>query len=80
MRSCVITKEKLPKKELIRIVRTPNKEVVIDESGKESGRGVYLKKDPEVIKKAQKNKILARTLEVEIDDKLYDELIEIINK
>ncbi len=80
MRSCVITKEKLPKKELIRIVRTPNKEVVIDESGKVSGRGVYLKKDPEVIKKAQKNKILARTLEVEIDDKLYDELIEIINK
>lgn len=80
MRSCVITKEKLPKTELIRIVRTPNKEVVIDESGKVSGRGVYLKKDPEVIKKAQKNKILARTLEVEIDDKLYDELIEIINK
>ena len=44
MRSCVITKEKLPKKELIRVVRTPDGEVIIDVSGKAYGRGAYLKK------------------------------------
>ena len=51
MRSCIITKEKLPKKELIRVVRTPEGEIVIDEIGKANGRGAYLKKDIEVIKK-----------------------------
>ena len=50
MRSCIITKEKLPKKELIRVVRTPEGEIVIDEIGKANGRGAYLKKDIEVIK------------------------------
>ena len=44
MRSCVITKEKLPKKDLIRVVRTPDGEVIIDTVGKANGRGAYLKK------------------------------------
>ena len=43
-RTCVITREKLPKKELIRVVRTPEGEVIIDETGKANGRGAYLKK------------------------------------
>ena len=80
MRSCVITKEKLPKKELIRVVRTPDGEVIIDVSGKANGRVAYLKKDIEVIKKAKSNKLLNRVLEVEIPDKIYEELEEIINK
>ena len=80
MRSCVITKEKLPKKELIRVVRTPDGEVIIDVSGKANGRGAYLKKDIEVIKKAKNNKLLNRVLEVEIPDKIYEELEEIIKK
>lgn len=74
LRSCVITKEKLPKKELIRIVRTPDKEVIIDKTGKSNGRGAYLKKDRQVFDKARKTKILNRILEVEIDDKIFDEL------
>ena len=45
MRTCVVTREKLPKAELIRVVRTPEGNVVIDESGKANGRGAYLKKD-----------------------------------
>ena len=73
MRSCVITKEKLPKKELIRVVRTPDGEVIIDVSGKANGRGAYLKKDIEVIKKAKSNKLLNRVLEVEVPDKIYEE-------
>ena len=52
MRSCVVTGEKLPKKELIRVVRTPEGNVVVDESGKANGRGAYLKKSIETFDKA----------------------------
>lgn len=76
MRSCLITKEKLPKKELIRVVRTPEGNIVIDEIGKQNGRGAYLKKDIEVINKAKNNKVLERVLEVKVPDSIYDELIE----
>lgn len=76
MRSCLITKEKLPKKDLIRIVRTPEGNVIIDEVGKANGRGAYLKKDIEVINKAKSNKVLERVLEVKVPDNIYDELIE----
>ena len=76
MRSCLITKEKLPKKDLIRIVRTPEGTVIIDEIGKVYGRGAYLKKDIEVINKAKNNKVLERVLEVKVPDSIYDELIE----
>ena len=78
MRSCLVTKEKLPKKELIRIVRTPEGNVIIDESGKANGRGAYLKKDLEVITKARKSKILNRVLEVEVPDALFDELVDML--
>ena len=78
MRSCIITKEKLPKKELIRVVRTPEGEIVIDE--KANGRGAYLKKDIEVIKKAKNNKVLNRVLEVEVPDSIYEKLEEIVQK
>lgn len=78
MRSCVITREKLPKKELIRVVRTPEGNVIVDETGKANGRGAYLKLDNEVIEKAQKSKALARHLEVEIPDTIYEELKELV--
>lgn len=77
-RTCVITKEKLPKKELIRVVRTPEGNVVVDETGKLNGRGAYLKLDSEVIRKARKNKVLDRHLEVEVKDDLYEELLALI--
>ena len=76
MRTCVVTREKYPKLELFRVVRTPEGEIIIDdERGKSNGRGAYLKKDKEVILKAQKSKILNRHLEVEIPDEIYEELI-----
>ena len=78
IRTCVVTKEKLPKRELIRVVRTPDGEVVIDETGKLNGRGTYLKLDKDVILKAQKTKILDKNLEVEVKDNIYDELIKLI--
>jgi len=73
MRSCVVTKEKLEKRELLRIVRTPNSEVIVDETGKANGRGAYLKKDLEVINKAEKSKVLEKILEVEIPASVYEE-------
>ena len=71
MRSCVVTGEKLEKKELIRIVRDNTNHVFIDPTGKANGRGAYLKKDIDVIRRAKKNKILDRRLEVEIPDSIY---------
>ncbi len=74
MRTCVVTKEKLPKMELVRVVRTPEYDVVIDLTGKANGRGAYLKKDLAVFEKAKKSKILDRILEIEVKDAIYDEL------
>ena len=65
MRTCVITREKCEKKDLIRVVRTPEQEVKVDETGKMNGKGAYLKKDKEVIKKAKQNKILEKIINPE---------------
>ena len=72
-------REKLPKAELIRVVRTPEGNVVIDESGKANGRGAYLKKDKEVFLKAKKSKVLNRMLEVEVPDKVFEDLNDLLN-
>ena len=74
MRSCIVTLEKLDKNELMRVVKNKDGEVFIDLSGKANGRGAYLKRDIEVIKKCKKNKILDRKLEVDIPDSIYEEL------
>ncbi len=72
MRTCVVTKEKCEKKDLLRIVRTPEGNVIVDITGKANGRGAYLKKDIEVINKAEKTKILERILEVSILSEVYE--------
>ena len=79
MRMCVVTREKLPKGELVRVVRTPEGNVIIDEKGKANGRGAYLKKDRGVFLKAQKNKILNRVLEVEVPDKVFEDLNNLLD-
>ena len=78
LRTCIVTKEILPKQELLRVVINKDKEVSIDLTGKQNGRGVYLKKDIDVINKAKNLKILDKKLEVEIDEKLYEDLINLI--
>lgn len=79
-RTCLVTREKLDKKDLIRIVRTPEQNVIIDETGKANGRGAYLKKDIEVIEKAKKSKVLEKALNVEIPNEIFDELKELIKQ
>ena len=80
MRTCVITKEKYPKKELIRVVRDNLGNVSVDLTGKANGRGAYLKKDLEVVEMARKPKALERYLEVLVPDEVYKELENAINK
>ena len=78
MRSCVVTREKLPKKELLRIVKFDGV-VSVDPTGKQNGKGCYIKKDKEVLAKAKKTKILNRVLETEIPDEIYDEIDKLID-
>lgn len=80
MRMCVVTHERLEKRELIRVVRNKEGEVFVDESGKLNGKGCYLKRDLDVIKKAKANKIVDRVLEISIPDSIYEELEDLINK
>ncbi len=78
MRICVQTREKHPKFDLFRIVRTPEEEVIIDLKGKANGRGAYLQKNLAVIAKAQQSKVLEKHLEVAIPDTIYDELKKLL--
>ena len=80
MRTCVVTHEKLPKKELIRIVRNKENEVFVDETGKQNGKGVYLKLDESVIEKARKGKILNKYLETDVSEEIYDDVLKLIKK
>ena len=80
LRTCVITKEQLPKKELLRIVRTKEGNVIVDETGKINGRGAYIKKDINVLDKAIKSKLLEKKLECEIEDSVYEQIKAIIER
>ncbi|HIU40063.1 MAG TPA: YlxR family protein [Candidatus Aphodocola excrementigallinarum] len=80
MRTCVVTKEKYPKKELIRVVRDNLGNVSVDLTGKQNGRGAYLKKDLEVIALARKTKALEKYLEVLVPEEVYEQLENIIGK
>lgn len=80
LRSCVVTRERLPKQELLRVVRTKEGEVKIDDFGKMNGRGAYIKKDLDVLGKAKKTHALARCLEVEIPESVYEEIENMIKK
>ena len=78
MRSCVVTNERLPKSELLRIVRTPEGMVKADLTGKLNGRGAYIKKDVNVLKTAKDKKILERALETQINEGVYEEIEKVI--
>lgn len=78
LRTCVCSKEVCEKKDLFRIVRTPEGNVVVDLKGKANGRGAYLKKDKDIILKAQKSKVLDRHLEVSVPATIYEELLNLL--
>ena len=78
-RTCSVTHEKLPKKDLIRIVKNKELGVLVDETGKVNGRGVYIKKDLDVLEKAIKTNAIGKSLDIEIPDTVYEDLRNIIN-
>ena len=79
MRRCLATNQSFPKKELLRIVRTPDGEVKVDLSGKLNGKGAYISRSNEALEIARKKKVLARALETEIPEEVYEEISKVIN-
>jgi predicted RNA-binding protein YlxR (DUF448 family) len=80
MRKCIVTGEMKPKKELVRIVRSKEGEVSVDLTGKKSGRGAYLTLDKDTVLLAKKKNVLSSHLQVSIDDSIYEELLQLIEK
>ena len=80
LRTCVVSKETLPKKELLRIVKSKDGTITVDETGKLNGRGAYIKKDLAVLEQAKKTKILEKKLETKFEDNIYEEIKKIIEK
>ena len=79
-RKCMGCNEKLPKKELIRVVRTPDGEVLLDTTGKKSGRGAYICPRVSCYEKALKTKRLERCLEIPIPESVYEEVKTTLSK
>ena len=79
MRRCLATNQSFPKKELLRVVRTPEGEIKVDETGKMNGKGAYISRSAEALALAKKKKALSRALETEIPEEVYAELDRIIN-
>lgn len=79
MRKCLASGGSVPKKDLLRIVRTPDGEVKVDTTGKLNGKGAYLKKSLEALEIAKKKNLLSRALEVNVDEEVYKEIEKVIN-
>ena len=73
-RQCMGCRERKPKRDMIRIVRTPEGVVSLDFGGKMNGRGAYICPDSECLKRVQKSKALERSLETPIPDEVFERL------
>ncbi|KSV57645.1 RNase P modulator RnpM [Acetivibrio ethanolgignens] len=74
LRKCTGCGEMKNKKELLRVIKTPEEEIVLDITGKKNGRGAYICRSAECFAKARKTKALERSLKAAIPDEVYDEL------
>ena len=74
LRQCLGCNEHKPKKELLRVLRTPEGEIILDFTGKKSGRGAYICYDVKCLKKARKSKRIDKSLETEIPEEIYDKM------
>lgn len=75
-RRCTGCGEHFPKNTLIRVLRTPEGEVVLDLTGKKSGRGAYICKSAACLKKARKSRRIESSLECQISEELYNKMEE----
>ena len=76
LRQSLGCREMKPKRELIRVVRSPQGEISLDFHGKKPGRGAYLCPDPACLKRARESKALERAFSLPIPDPVYDQLTE----
>ncbi|MGQ7277207.1 RNase P modulator RnpM [Brevibacillus thermoruber] len=77
LRKCIVCQEMLPKKELVRVVRTPDEEIIIDPTGKAAGRGAYVCRQesclkPDTFASGKWKKVLERALNMSITQEKYD--------
>ncbi|TLS37617.1 YlxR family protein [Pseudalkalibacillus caeni] len=72
MRKCIACQEQKQKKDLIRVVRSPEGEISVDPTGKKSGRGAYLCNNEECFRQAKKKNALSSQLKAKVDDEMYD--------
>ena len=79
MRMCVACREMRPKKELIRVVRTPEGGVTLDRTGRANGRGAYLCDSVDCLSRAVKTRALERAVETRIDESIFDSLREALH-
>lgn len=80
MRKCNGCGEQKPKKELVRIVKSPDGEVSLDLTGKASGRGAYICNNAECLKKARKSHRIDKAFEIAIPDEVYEQMLTEISK
>lgn len=80
MRLCLATNLPFPKKEMFRVVRTPEGEVKVDLVGKMNGRGAYISKSIEAINIAKTKKLLDKKLEISVPVEIYDELCYLLKE
>ena len=74
LRKCTGCGEVKPKKELVRVIKTADDEIVMDLTGRMNGRGAYVCRSQECLKKAIKTKAISRSLGINVSDNIYDEL------
>lgn len=76
MRMCIACREKKEKKELIRVVRTPEGAILVDRTGRANGRGAYLCDSEACLERAVKTRALERALEAKVDGTVFETLRE----
>ena len=76
IRMCGGCREGKPKKELVRVVKSPDGEISVDLTGKKSGRGAYICKNEQCLAKARKARCFERAFECQISDEIYDRLAQ----
>lgn len=80
MRKCIATGTQAEKRDMFRVVRTPEQNVIIDLTGRQNGRGAYVLKTKEAILLAQKRDVFARVLEVPVPAEIYQKLLELVSE
>jgi len=80
LRKCIVTEEMKPKGEMIRVVRNKEGDIFVDPTGKLNGRGAYLTIDRAVFNEAREKRILDSVFNTTVDDKVYDELDQLVGE